>query len=152
MEEPIMTGLMRIDMAAIEGLLGASGRDGWLVEPLEQLEEYPESCRKPQPVKWREQQEADNYLARAENLATTIEPTLGERQVGVRLVQPEGLVCFRRTWQVSGVPKEWQELPLMKVLEKAGMLAPEMLQRFYKKNSSNWVVRALVENKDFIEI
>ena len=42
-----MTGLMRIDMAAIEGLLAGSGRDGWLVEPLTWLEEYPEACLKP---------------------------------------------------------------------------------------------------------
>ena len=62
----------------------------------------------------------------------------------------------QRTWSERGrsvgVPKEWQELQLMEVLEKAGMLAPEMLKRFYKKDSSNWVARASVENKDFIEI
>ena len=38
--KPIMTGLFRIDVAAIEGLLAASGRDGWFVEPLKWLEEY----------------------------------------------------------------------------------------------------------------
>ena len=32
--------LVRIDVAAFEGLLAASGIDGWFVEPLKWLEEY----------------------------------------------------------------------------------------------------------------
>ena len=51
--------------------------------------------------------------------------TLGERKIGVRLAQPEGPVCLRRTWQVSGVSKECQELQPMEVLEEAGMLTLE---------------------------
>ena len=59
-----MTGIMRIDVAAVEGLLTASGRDGWFVEQLKWLEEYPETCRKPPPVKWilREQEEEEAAL------------------------------------------------------------------------------------------
>ena len=40
----------------------------------------------------------------------------------------------------------------MEILETSGMLAPEMLKKFYKKDSTNWVVRATVEGTDFIEI
>ena len=68
-----------------------------------------------------------DYLTRVENTATALELAVGERQIGVRLGQPDKPVSFRRIWQDSGVPKEWQELQLMKILEKAGMLAPEML-------------------------
>ena len=48
---------MRTDVAAIEGLLAASGRDGWFVEPLKRLEKYPEACRKPPLVRHDVQQE-----------------------------------------------------------------------------------------------
>ena len=51
-----------------------------------------------------------------------------------------------------GVPNEGQELQLTEVLEKAGTLAPQMLKRFYKKDSSNRAVMASVEDKEFIEI
>ena len=142
--KPIMTGFMRVDAAAIEGLLAASGRDGWFVEPLKRLEEYPEACQQPSPVKCtvREQEEdATRWASRSV-----------KDKLAVRLGQQEGPVCDRRTWQVSGVPKEWQELNLMEVLEKAGMLAPKMLKRFHKKESTNWVVTATVEAKDFNEI
>ena len=50
---------------------------------------------------------------------------------------PHGPVSYRRTWQVSRVPKEWLELYLMEILEKAGMLAPETLKRFYLRDASN---------------
>ena len=62
-------------------------------------------------------------------MANTLVLTLDERQIGGRLGQPEGPVRHRPTWQVGGVPKEWQELQLAAVLEKAGMLAPEIFEK-----------------------
>ena len=62
-----MTGLMRVDVAAVEGLLCSSARDGWFVEPLTWLEEYPEACRKPPPIRWvvkERDEQPQEYLAR----------------------------------------------------------------------------------------
>ena len=60
---------------------------------------------KPPPVKLivkeQEEEEAQMYLTRAENMATALGPTLWERQIGVRVGQPEGPVSYRRTWKVS---------------------------------------------------
>ena len=57
-----------------------------------------------------QEEEPQEYFARAENMATTLGLTFGDRQIGVRTGPPEGPVRYRRTWQVSRVPKEWQEL------------------------------------------
>ena len=84
------------------------------------------------------QEKGQEYLARAENMATTLGLTVGERQIGVRLGQQDKPLSYGRTWQVSGAPKEWQKCSSWK--------------RLYKKDTTNWVVRAIVDDRDFIEI
>ena len=91
----IMTGLMRIDIAAMQGLFRASEMGGLL--------NLSGGLRNTLRHAGSRHQSSGQRESRAENLAAKLGLTLGERQIGARMGQPDGPVCFTRTWQVSGV-------------------------------------------------